>query len=64
MLYSIRDDSDDAFYEDSLDYLKRTLGDGSFIVAQYEQFRKDDPYADSHMLKEYVTDLLNDPDNY
>ena len=62
--YSMRDEDDDAFYEDSLDYLKKTLGGESFIVAQYERFRKDDPYADSHMMKEYILDLLNDPDNY
>ena len=62
--YELRDDSDEEFYEESLKYLEKTLGEDSFIVTQYKRFRKDDPYADSHMLKEYVLDLLNDPDNY
>ena len=62
--YSMRDEDDDSFYSESLEYLKKTLGAESFIVAQYEHFRKEDPYADSHMMKEFVLDLLNDPDNY
>ena len=62
--HNLRDDGDDEFYNESLRYIKKKLGEGSFIVAKYEQFRKDDPYADSHMLKEFLEDLLNDPDNY
>ena len=62
--YEMRDEDDDAFYEESMNYLKKTLGNESYIVGQYEQFRKDDPYADSHMLKEFILSLLNDPSNY
>ena len=60
----MREDGDDVFYDKSLDYIKKALGEDSFIVAKYKQFRKEDPYADSHMLKEFLTDLLNDSDNY
>lgn len=64
MWQDLRDDDDDAFFDDSLEYINKTLGSDSFIAEQYKQFRKDDPYADSHALKEYLTDLLGDPDNY
>ena len=62
--HDLREDGDDVFYDKSLDYIKKALGEDSFIVAKYKQFRKEDPYADSHMLKEFLTDLLNDSDNY
>ena len=60
----VRDDDDDSFFEASLDYINKKLGSDSFIAEMYKQFRKNDPYADSHALKEYLTDLLGDPDNY
>ena len=62
--HNLRDEDDDIFYNESLEYIEKTLGKESFIAAQYRQFRKNDPYADSHMLKEYLEDLLNDPENY
>ena len=62
--HNLRDEDDDIFYQDSLEYIEKTLSKESFIAAQYKQFRKNDPYADSHMLKEYLEDLLNDPNNY
>ena len=64
MWHDLRSEDDDVFYEESLDYIKKTLSQESYIVKKYEEFRKDDPYADSHMLKEYLVDLLNDPENY
>ena len=57
-------DDDDAFFRESYEFIKDTLGKDSFIAAQYAKFHADDPYADSHALKEYLNDLLNDPDNY
>ena len=62
--HDLRDEDDDIFYNESLEYIKKTLGNASFIAHEYERFRKEDPYADSHALKEYLSDLLNDPDNY
>ncbi|MBQ7202035.1 hypothetical protein IJS18_01435 [Candidatus Saccharibacteria bacterium] len=57
-------DDDDTFFKESYEYIKNTLGADSFIATQYAKFHEDDPYADSHAMKEYLTDLLNDPDNY
>ena len=57
-------DDDDAFFNESYNYIKETLGADSFIATQYKKFHDDDPYADSHALKEFLCDLLNDPDNY
>ena len=57
-------DDDDAFFNESYNYVKETLGADSFIATQYKKFHDDDPYADSHALKEFLCDLLNDPDNY
>ena len=59
-----REEDDDVFYNDSLNYIEENLGKDAYIVAQYKKFREEDPYADSHMLKEYLTDLLNDIENY
>ncbi|MBQ8985556.1 hypothetical protein IJ076_03400 [Candidatus Saccharibacteria bacterium] len=64
MWQNLRDMDDDIFYEESLEYIEKTLSKESFIAAKYKQFRKNDPYADSHLLKDYLTDLLNDPENY
>lgn len=64
MWHDLRSEDDNVFYEESLDYVKKTLSQESYIVKKYEEFRKDDPYADSHMLKEFLVDLLNDPENY
>ena len=62
--HNLKHEDDDVFYNESLEYIQKNLGKDSYIAKEYEQFRKDDPYADSHMLKEYLEDLLNDPDNY
>ena len=60
----LKSEDDDVFYEESSKYIEKTLGKDSFIAASYRQFRKDDPYADSHALKEFLVDLLNDPNSY
>ena len=57
-------DDDETFFNESYKYVKDTLGEDSFIATQYKKFHEDDPYADSHAMKEYLCDLLNDPDNY
>ncbi|MDO4526695.1 MAG: hypothetical protein Q4B87_01235 [Candidatus Saccharibacteria bacterium] len=62
--HDLREEDDDEFYNESLDYIRKNLGNDSFIAEQYKNFRKEDPYADSHMMKEFLTDLLNDPENY
>lgn len=62
--HDLRGEDDDVFYEESLEYVEKTLGKESFIAAQYKQFRKNDPNTESHDLKEYLVDLLNDPENY
>ena len=62
--HDLRGEDDDVFYEESLEYIEKTLGKESFIAAQYKQFRKNDPNTESHDLKEYLVDLLNDPENY
>ena len=64
MWHNLRSEDDDVFYNESLDYIRKTLSADSYIAKKYERFRQDDPYADSHMLKEYLESLLNDPDNY
>ena len=61
---NLRDEDDEVFYNESLEYIEEVLGKDSFIGAKYKEFRDDDPYADSHMLKEYLVDLLSDPGNY
>ncbi len=60
----LKDEDEGAFYSESMEYLKENLGEDSFIAEQYKKFREDDPYADGYMLKEYLTDLLREPDNY
>ena len=64
LFHDVRDDDDDAFYNESLDYVKKNLGKDSYIAEKYEEYRKDDPTADSHVLKEVLMDLLSDIDNY
>ena len=64
MWHDLRAEDDDVFYRESLEYIQKNLSADSYIAKKYEQFRKDDPYADSHMLKEYLVNLLNEPDNY
>ena len=39
-------------------------GDEVLVTHEYSRFHKDDPYADSHVLKEFLMDILNNLDNY
>ena len=61
---SLRAEDDETFYEESIKYIRSVLGRDSVIEKEYEQFHKDDPYADSHMLKEYLNSLLSDESKY
>ena len=54
----------ETFFDESMKYIESNLGKDSYIAHEYDKFHKDDPYADSHTLKEYLMDLLNDLDNY
>ena len=63
MWHDYRDD-DDGFFDVSYKFIVDTLGADSYIATQYKKFHEDDPYADSHAMKEFLCDLLNDPDNY
>ena len=62
--HDLRSEDDDVFYKESLEYLKKNLGENSFIVKQYEDFRRIDPTAESHDMEEFLKNLLNDPENY
>ena len=45
--------------------MKKTLSADSYIVKKYEEFWKNNSHnIESHDLKEYLVDLLNDPKNY
>ena len=57
-------DDDDAFYDEAYKLMVKSLGENAYITMRFKKFREDDPYADSHTLKEFLEDLLNDPDNY
>ena len=61
---NLKDEDDDVFYRESLNYVKRELGNGSFIEAMYLHFRKNNPYADSYELRDFLKDLFSDPNNY
>ena len=61
---NLKDEDDDVFYRESLNYVKRELGNGSFIEAMYLHFRKNNPYADSYELRDFLKDLFGDPNNY
>ena len=57
-------DDDDTFFDEAYKYVKKTLGENAYITMRFKKFHEDDPYADSHAMKEFLEDLLNDPDNY
>lgn len=59
----LRDD-DETFFKESLQYVENELGKNSYIATMYRRFRKNDKYADSYTLREYLNDLLRDPENY
>ena len=58
-------DDEEKFYEESADYVRRTLGDiGDVILKKYEEYVKNHPNVDPHDLMEYLKSLLMDPNNY
>ena len=61
---SLRAEDDETFFDESVKYIRSVLGRDSLIEKEYTQFHKDDPYADSHMLKEYLNSLLSDESKY
>lgn len=64
MWNDLRDEDDEVFFKESLGYVEKELGKGSYIAVMYKRYREDDPYADSHALKDYLEDLLRDAENY
>ena len=61
---NLRDEDDEVFYKETLDYVREQLGADSFIEALYRHFRENNPYADSYELRDYLKDIFGDPDNY
>ncbi len=64
MYENLGTEREDKFYDESLQYVQDNLGKGSYIVKEYEKYAKRETSADSEMLKDYLTSLLNDEDNY
>ena len=58
------EDGRDAFFKESSEYIAKTLGANSYIAVSYRKYYEEDPYADSHTLKEYLLELLRDPGCY
>ena len=61
---NLNTDDSQAFYDESLDFIKNNLGEQSRIYNEYRRFHDDDPYADSDALKQFLEDMLRDSDNY
>lgn len=60
----MKEESDEAFFEESLKYIEKEIGKGSYIAIMYKKFHEDDGAADSHTMKEYLCELLRDAENY
>ena len=56
--------NEDEFYDESLKYVNKVLGENSYISLSYKKYREDDPYAGPDVMKEYLMDLLSDLGNY
>ena len=54
----------DEFYEQAYDYLKSKLSQDSYVVVSLSKMYKDDPAADSHTIKSWILELLDDLENY
>ncbi|MBR3180014.1 hypothetical protein IKF57_00570 [Candidatus Saccharibacteria bacterium] len=59
-----RAEDKEVFYTESLKYLDQILSPGHYITHEYKKFHDDDPYADAHMLKDYLKELLVREENY
>ena len=64
LYYSSKDMNADAVYDELLKYTVNELGKNSYIVKMFEEFYENDPYVDAHTIKEYLKDLMSDPENY
>ncbi|MBQ2623243.1 hypothetical protein IJG12_02890 [Candidatus Saccharibacteria bacterium] len=62
--HDMKEEDVETFYDASLKFITENLGKNSYIAHEYSRFHKDDPYADSHVLKEFLMDILNNLDNY
>lgn len=60
----MKEESDEAFFKESLKYIEKEIGKGSYIAIMYKKFHEDDMVADSHTMKEYLCELLSDVGNY
>ena len=60
----MKEESDEAFFKESLKYIEKEIGKGSYIAIMYKKFHEDDMVADSHTMKEYLCELLSDAGNY
>lgn len=58
------DESGEEFYKESMDYVRKQLGNNSCIEDLYRHFREENPEADGYELREYLKDLFGDPENY
>ena len=62
---NVRESDADAFYDKTSKYLKTQLGETSSILLQYKDARKNSlANANVDALKDYLLDLLRNPDNY
>ena len=58
------DEDDEEYFEETRDYLIENLSAESYIVNEYMRLHKEDPYADSHTMRDWLLWLLSDPNNY
>ncbi len=54
----------DDFFEQAYDYLKSKLSPDSYVVVSLKKMHEEDPAADSHTIKSWILELLDDLDNY
>lgn len=64
MLYDDLNDDDESFYKEALAYLKEVLSENSYITTTFEQLHKDNRYADSYAMRDWLFGLLDDLSNY
>ena len=55
---------DEDFYDESLKYIIDNLSEESRIAQEYQRRHRNDPYADKYNMKEWLLELLDNPDNY
>ena len=60
----IRDEDTGVFYNETRSKLSGWFGEDDYIVWRYDNWYKNNPYADNADLYDFVRDLLEDLDNY